>query len=106
MGRISYSQWTFHMSTTPSDSIQAATGCRLLAPATSRSLFQHSSTVGSGLLVTTDVVGSSTLRTCTTTLWNASVDDTALTYFLSTHEKTSLCKFNPNVVDLLIFIKI
>jgi hypothetical protein len=39
-------------------------------------------------------------------LWNASVDDAASTYILVTHDKISLCKFDPNIEDLLFFMKI
>jgi hypothetical protein len=50
-------------------------------------------------------MGSSTWRAGIAALWNASVDGTALTYFLATHSKTSLCKFDPNIEDFLIFMK-
>jgi hypothetical protein len=50
-------------------------------------------------------MGSSTWRAGIAALWNASVDGTALTYFLATHSKTSLCKFDPNIGDFLIFMK-
>jgi hypothetical protein len=89
---------------TASSKILAAIGCNLLALAALKSVFQHySPTVRSGLLAVVDVVGSSTWKASAATVWNASVDDTASTYFLTTHSKTSLCKFDPNVVDLLIF---
>jgi hypothetical protein len=107
MGRISHSRWTFHVVVITSDRLLAAIGCRLLAPIVSRSFFQHSSSiVGSGLLATVNVVGSSSWMASATALWNASVDDTASTYLLATHGKTSLCKFDPNKVNLLIFMKI
>jgi hypothetical protein len=109
MGTISRSRWTFHVATTAFDRLQAANRSRLLAPsptAVSRTLLWHSSpTVRSGLLAVADAVGSSTYRAGTVALWNAYVDYTASTYFLATHDKTSLCKFNPNIEDLLIFIK-
>jgi hypothetical protein len=57
------------------------------------------------LLAAADTMGTSTWRASATTLWNASTDDIALTYFLATHDKTSLYKFDPNVDDLLIFMK-
>jgi hypothetical protein len=95
------------LATTASSWILSVTGCRLMVPAASRSVFQHSSpTTGSGLLVITNAVGSSTWRADVTTLWNASMDETASTYFLGTHGKTTLCKFDPNVIDLLFFMKI
>jgi hypothetical protein len=74
--------------------------------AVSSSVFQHSSpTVGSGLLATADAMGNSTWRVGIITLCNASVEDIVSTYFLATHGKTNLCKFNPNIDDLLIFMK-
>jgi hypothetical protein len=87
--------------------ILPAIRCKLLAPATPRSIFEHSSlTTGSELLAAANVMGTSTWRAGATSLWNASVDDIPSTYFLTTHGKTSLCKFNPNIDELLIFIKI
>jgi hypothetical protein len=78
-----------------------------LGPAASRSVFQHSSpTAGSELLAVADVMDTSTWRAGAAALWNASVDDTTSTYFLITHDKISLWKFDPNVDDLLIFMKI
>jgi hypothetical protein len=72
----------------------------------SRSVFHHSSpTVGSGLLVVADVVGSSTWRAGVVALWNASVDDTASTYFVATHSKIWFCKLDSNIDDLLFFMK-
>jgi hypothetical protein len=105
MGRISHCRWTFHVTVTTSGRLLATTGYRLLTPAISRSILQHSTlTVRSGLLDVVDVMGSSTRRIAV--LCNAIVDDTTLAYFVTTHDKTSLCKFDPNVVDLLIFMKI
>jgi hypothetical protein len=101
VGKITHSWPSFHVAGTTSIWILAAIECRLLAPAASRSVFQHSSPrVGSGLLVVADAVGTSTWRESVDALWNASVDDTAPTYFLTTHGKTSLCKFEPNVDDM------
>jgi hypothetical protein len=54
----------------------------------------------SGLLA--DAVGSSTWTVGIVGLWNASVDNTASTYFLATHSKTSLCKFDPKIEGLSI----
>jgi hypothetical protein len=109
MGRISCSWWTFHMATTASDRLLAAFRSRLMAPsptAISRSVFRHSfPTAGLGLLVLANAMDNSTWRAGIAALWNASVDDTASTYFLATHGKTSLCKFNPNIEYLLIFMK-
>jgi hypothetical protein len=77
----------------------------LLAPATSGPVFKHSSpTAGSGVLADGDAMGIATWRASIATLWNATMDDTALTYFLTTHNKTSLCNFDPNVNELLIFL--
>jgi hypothetical protein len=85
----------------------ADTGCMLLALATSRSVFQHSSrTSGLGLLAAIDIMGSFTWRTGAATLLNASVDDTTSIYFLATHGKTISYKFDSNIVDLLFFMKI
>jgi hypothetical protein len=78
-----------------------------MAPIVSGLVFQHSSAIaGSRLLATTNAMGSSTRRAGVASLLHASVDDTATTYFLTTNGKTKLCKFNPNVVNLLIFMKI
>jgi hypothetical protein len=97
------------MAATASGRLLAANRSRLLVPSpivVSRSVFWHSSpTPRLGLLVVTDDVGSSTWRVGVVTLWNASVDDAASTYFLATRGKTSLCKFDPNIEDLLIFMK-
>jgi hypothetical protein len=87
----------------------ATDSSRLLVPspiAASWSTFRHSSlTPESRLLVVADAMGNSTWRAGTATLWNASVVDTASIYFLDTHGKTNLCKFDPNIEDLLIFMK-
>jgi hypothetical protein len=48
-------------------------------------------------------MGTSTWKASTAALWNAAVDDTALTYFHTINGKTSLCKFDPNVDVMLIF---
>jgi hypothetical protein len=94
---------------TASGRLLAAFRSRLLAPsltAVSNSVFCHSSlTTESGLLVVVDIVGSSTWSAGATALWNASMYDTASTYFLATHGKRSLCKFDPNIGDLSIFMK-
>jgi hypothetical protein len=97
------------MTVTASGKILATFRSGLLVPSPttiSRSAFRHSSpTDGPGLLADADAMGSSTRRVGATTLWNTSVNDTALTYFHATHGKTSLCKFDPNIEDLLIFMK-
>jgi hypothetical protein len=55
--------------------------------------FRYSSpTDGLGLLDIVDAMENSTWRAGVTTLWNASVDDTASTYFHATHDNTRLCK--------------
>jgi hypothetical protein len=61
-------------------------------------------TTGPGLLAIADAMGSFTWRAGATTHWIASMDDTTSTYFLATHGKTSLCKFDLNIEDLLCFI--
>jgi hypothetical protein len=69
-------------------------------------VFWHSSpTVGSGLLAVADTMGRSTWRADAAALPIASVDDTASIYFLTTHSKIRLCKFDPNIKYLLIFMK-
>jgi hypothetical protein len=69
-------------------------------------VFRHSSPIaGSGLLAVANAMGISIWRVGAATLWNAFMDDNASTSFLATHGKTSLCKFKPNIEDLLIFIK-
>jgi hypothetical protein len=82
------------MATTASVRILVTFMSRLLVSypiAVSRSAFRHSSpTDGSGVLVITDVMGSSTWRAGAAALWIASVEDTTLTYdILATHCKTS-----------------
>jgi hypothetical protein len=62
-------------------------------------------TIGSGLLAVVDTGASFTWRAGAIALWNASMDGTVLTYLLATHRKTGLCKFDPNIEDLLIFMK-
>jgi hypothetical protein len=92
----SHSRCTFHMAATTSGRILAAYRSRLLASSPTaiyRSAFRHSSPIDrSGLLAVADAVGSSTCRAGTTALWIASVDDTASTYFHTTHSKPRLCK--------------
>jgi hypothetical protein len=110
MRRISRSWWTFHVAATAFGKLLTITWSWLLAPSPtviSKSIFQHSPppTVRTGLLAITDDVGMSPWREGAAALWNASMDDITSTYFLTTHNKTSLCKFDPNIEDLLIFMK-
>jgi hypothetical protein len=96
VGRISHSQWTFHVAAITSDRILATfrSGLMVHSPTVvSRSSFRHSSPIaGSGLLAITDAMGSSTRRVGVTALWKAFMDDTTSTYFHATHSKTNLCK--------------
>jgi hypothetical protein len=86
----------FDVAATASSRILAAYMSRLLASSpivVSKLDFQHSSSIdGLGLLAVTNAMVRSTWRAGIAALWNASVDDTASTYFHATHRKTGLCK--------------
>jgi hypothetical protein len=66
--------------------------CKFLVYAAFISDFQHSyPIVGSGILTDTDPVDTSTWREGVAALWNASVDDTAMTSFLTNNSQAYIC---------------